>query len=212
LTLPRCSVIQGPAFQRQKFVQSPQGQKISRESQGGCISFRRGVVVDIAAGESNYAIEDSYALPVDVSVVSVYPHAHYLAKEMRGTATLPDGTEKPLIWIKQWDVRWQDQYRFKDPIVLPKGTTLRMRFTYDNSSANPRSPRPPRRVTWGQNSTDEMGALWVEVIPRRSEDGAVLTQDYFRRALAADIASAELQVRNSPKEAAAHNRLALKRG
>ena len=166
--------------------------------------------IDIPAGESNYAIEDSYALPVDVSVVSVYPHAHYLAKEMRGTATLPDGTEKPLIWIKQWDVRWQDQYRFKDPIVLPMGTTLRMRFTYDNSSANPRSPRPPRRVTWGQNSTDEMGALWVEVIPRRSEDGAVLTQDYFRRALATDIASAELQVRNNPKQAAAHNRLALK--
>ena len=166
--------------------------------------------IDIPSGESNYAIEDSYALPVDVSVVSVYPHAHYLAKEMRGTATLPDGTEKPLIWIKQWDVRWQDQYRFKDPIVLPKGTTLRMRFTYDNSSANARSPRPPRRVTWGQNSTDEMGALWVEVIPRRSEDGAVLTQDYFRRAIATDIASAELQVRNNPKDAAAHNRLALK--
>ena len=40
-------------------------------------------------------------LPVDVSAVSVYPHAHYLAKEMRGTATLPDGTEKPLIWIRQ---------------------------------------------------------------------------------------------------------------
>jgi tetratricopeptide (TPR) repeat protein len=166
--------------------------------------------IDIPAGDANYAIEDSYVLPVDVSAVSVYPHAHYLAKEMRGTATLPDGSEKPLIWIKQWDIRWQDQYRFKDPIVLPKGTTLRMRFTYDNSPANLRSPRPARRVTWGQNSTDEMGALWIEVIPRRSEDAAVLTQDYFRRALAADIASAELQVRNNPKDPAAHNRLALK--
>ena len=114
------------------------------------------------------------------------------------------------IWIRRWDIRWQDQYRYKDPIVLPKGTTLRMRFTYDNSAANARSPRPPRRVTWGQNSTDEMGALWVEVIPRRSEDAAVLTQDYFRRALATDIASAELQVRNNPKDPAAHNRLALK--
>ncbi len=128
--------------------------------------------IDIPAGEANYVVEDSYVLPVDVSVVSVYPHAHYLAKEMRGTATLPDGTEKPLIWIKRWDIRWQDQYRYKDPMVLPKGTTLRMRFTYDNSEANARSPRPARRVTWGQNSTDEMGALWVEVIPRRSEDAA----------------------------------------
>jgi tetratricopeptide (TPR) repeat protein len=166
--------------------------------------------IDIPAGEANYAIEDSYVLPVDVSAVSVYPHAHYLAKEMRGTATLPDGSEKPLVWIKRWDIRWQDQYRFKDPIALPMGTTLRMRFTYDNSPANTRSPRPPRRVVWGQNSTDEMGALWVEVIPRRGEDAAVLTRDYFRRALATDIASAELQVRNNPKDPAAHNRLALK--
>ncbi len=166
--------------------------------------------IDIPAGDAHYAIEDSYVLPVDVSAVSVYPHAHYLAREMRGTATLPDGTEKPLIWIKHWDIRWQDQYRYKDPLVLPKGTTLRMRFTYDNSPANARSPRPPRRVAWGQNSTDEMGALWVEVIPRRSEDAAVLSQDYFRRALATDLASAELQVRNNPKDPAAHNRLALK--
>ena len=166
--------------------------------------------IDIAAGDSSYLIEDSYVLPVDVSAVSVYPHAHYLAREMRGTATLPDGTEKPLLWIKQWDVRWQDQYRFKYPLALPAGTTLRMRFTYDNSEANPRSPRPSRRVGWGQNSTDEMGALWVEVIPRRTEDAAVLTRDYYQRALATDIASAEMQARNSPREAAAHNRLALK--
>ena len=166
--------------------------------------------IDIPAGEPNYVVEDSYLLPVDVSAVSVYPHAHYLAKEMRGTATLPDGSEKPLIWIKQWDIRWQDQYRYKDPVMLPRGTTLRMRFTYDNSAANARSPRPPRKVTWGQNATDEMGALWVEVIPRNSTDAAVLTQDYFRRALATDIASAEMQVKNDPRNPAAHNRLALK--
>jgi tetratricopeptide (TPR) repeat protein len=166
--------------------------------------------IDIPAGEPNYVIEDSYVLPVDVSVVSVYPHAHYLAKEMRGAATLPDGSVKPLLWIKRWDIRWQDQYRYKDPMTLPRGTTLRMRFTYDNSTANPRSPRPARRVTWGQNATDEMGALWVEVIPRNSGDAATLTQDYFRRALATDIASAEMQVRNDPGNAAAHNRLALK--
>ena len=166
--------------------------------------------IDIPAGEPNYVVEDSYLLPVDVSAVSVYPHAHYLAKDVRGTATLPDGSEKPLIWIKQWDIRWQDQYRYKEPVMLPRGTTLRMRFTYDNSAANARSPRPPRKVTWGQNATDEMGALWVEVIPRNSTDAAVLTQDYFRRALATDIASAEMQVKNDPRNPAAHNRLALK--
>jgi Flp pilus assembly protein TadD len=166
-------------------------------------------VIDIPAGAANHVVEDSYVLPVDVSAVSVYPHAHYLAREMRGTATLPDGTVKPLLLIKQWDVRWQDQYRYREPVALPKGTRLHMRFTYDNSDANRRSPKPPRRVIWGQHSTDEMAALWVEVIPQRSEDATVLTRDYFQRAQSADLASAELRVRVNPRDAAAHNALAI---
>jgi Flp pilus assembly protein TadD len=167
--------------------------------------------IDIPAGDSNYVIEDSYVLPVDVDAVSVYPHAHYLAKEMTGTATLPDGTMTSLIRIRQWDVRWQDQYRFRTPISLPRGTTLRMRFTYDNSETNKNNRHaPPQRVRWGPQSTDEMGALWLEVIPRDPNGARALTRDYFRRALLADTAAAELQARSTPTDAAAHNRLAMK--
>ena len=96
--------------------------------------------IDIPAGDANYVVEDSYVLPADVEAVSIYPHAHYLAKEMRGTATLPDGSERPLIWIRQWDFRWQDRYRYRSPLFLPQGTRLSMRFTYDNSAANPNNP------------------------------------------------------------------------
>ena len=167
--------------------------------------------IDIAAGDANYVVEDQYVLPADVDALSVYPHAHYLAKEMRGTATLPDGGTTDLIWIRRWDVRWQDQYRYRTPVFLPKGTTLRMRFTYDNSAGNPNNRhRPPQRVAWGPLSTDEMGALWLEVVPRRNEDVSVLAADYARRALHADIASAELQVQHRPTDAAAHDSLALK--
>jgi Flp pilus assembly protein TadD len=167
--------------------------------------------IDIPAGEASYLVEDSYVLPADVEAVSIYPHAHYLAKEMRATATLPNGTVTPLIWIKQWDVRWQDQYRFRSPVFLPKGTTLRMRFTYDNSASNPRQRnRPPQRVRWGARSTDEMGALWLEVIPRSAEEAGLLVADFNRRGLAADIAGAEQQVRTSPAEPAAHTRLGIK--
>jgi Flp pilus assembly protein TadD len=167
--------------------------------------------IDIPAGQADYTVEDRYVLPADVEAVSVYPHAHYLAKEMRGTATLPDGTMKDLIWIRNWSVRWQDQYRYRTPIALPKGTTLHMRFTYDNSAANPNNRfHPPRRVQWGPLSTDEMGALWLEVVPRRREDAAVLARDYETRALNADIASAELKVRSHGDDAPARNRLATK--
>ncbi len=159
--------------------------------------------IDIPAGQADYAIDDRYVLPADVDVLSVYPHAHYLAKEMKGTATLPDGTVKPLIWIRSWDFRWQDQYRYVDPLFLPKGTTIAMHFTYDNSDGNPRNPHhPAQRVKWGPQSSDEMGALWLEVLPRRDEDVAALTRDYEERSLRADIAGAEMQVGTSPRRSA----------
>jgi Tfp pilus assembly protein PilF len=164
--------------------------------------------IDLAAGEANYVVQDSYVLPVDVDAVSVYPHAHYLGKEMRGTATLPDGSQTDLVWIRQWDIRWQDRYRYQSPLFLPRGTRLSMRFTYDNSAANPRNPtRPPQHVRAGPRSIDEMAQLWLEVVPRRAEDAAVLNADYMRRTLLANIAGAELNVRVDPR-AAAHTLLA----
>jgi tetratricopeptide (TPR) repeat protein/mono/diheme cytochrome c family protein len=167
--------------------------------------------IAIPAGEPNYVVEDSYVLPVDVEAVSIYPHAHYLGKEMRGTATLPDGSRKDLLWIRRWDFRWQDRYRYRSPVFLPRGTRLSMRFTYDNSAANPSNRNnPPQRVRSGPRSTDEMGHLWIEVVPRRMEDAAVLNADFVRRSLAAAIASAELDVRLEPQVGAAHNVLATR--
>ena len=167
--------------------------------------------IAIPAGEPNYVVEDSYVLPVDVDAVSVYPHAHYLGKEMRGTATLPDGSQQDLLWIRQWDFRWQDRYRYRSPVFLPRGTRLSMRFTYDNSAANRNNRHdPPQRVRSGPRSIDEMGQLWIEVVPRRAEDTAVLNADFVRRSLEAAIASAELDVRLDPQVAAAHNVLATR--
>jgi len=165
--------------------------------------------IDIPAGDANYAVEDSYVLPVDVDALSVYPHAHYLGKEMRGTATFPDGSQTDLVWIRQWDIRWQDRYRYQSPLFLPRGTRLSMRFTYDNSAANPRNPtRPPQHVRAGPRSVDEMAQLWLEVVPRRAEDAAVLNTDYMRRAVLANVAGAELNARVDAGAAAAHNLLA----
>ncbi|HUK32351.1 MAG TPA: tetratricopeptide repeat protein [Vicinamibacterales bacterium] len=167
--------------------------------------------IDIPAGDSAYVVEDSYTLPADVDAISIYPHAHYLAKDMQATATLPDGTTRWLLWIKAWDFRWQDQYHYAAPVPLPAGTRLSMRITYDNSAANPRNPhQPPQRVVWGPKSSDEMGAFWLEVQPRRSEDLAVLMREYEERSLKADIAGAEMQVRTSPNDPTAHNFLATK--
>jgi hypothetical protein len=121
--------------------------------------------IDIPAGQERYTLQDSFVIPIDVKAFSVGAHAHYLGKEMKLTATLPDGAVKTLLWIKDWDFSWQERYRFKDVVSLPKGTKLDAMVSYDNSAANKRNPsRPPVRVTWGEESTDEMGSIGLQVV------------------------------------------------
>ena len=162
--------------------------------------------IDIPAGEAAYTVTDEYRLPADVDVLSVYPHAHYLAKDIKGVATLPDGTTKWLVWIKDWNFNWQDEYSYAKPVFLPKGTTLAMRYVYDNSAANPRNPhRPPTQVTYGPRSTDEMGDLWLQVLPSRRADARVLADDYVERELRANVVGAERMVRSKPRDLEALN-------
>ena len=77
--------------------------------------------IDIPAGDAHYVVTDSYTLPVDVEVEAVQPHAHYRARDVRGEATLPDGSTKRLIDIADWDFRWQHVYRFVTPLQLAEG-------------------------------------------------------------------------------------------
>jgi tetratricopeptide (TPR) repeat protein/mono/diheme cytochrome c family protein len=166
--------------------------------------------IDIAPGEKTYVTTDAFVLPVDVEVTAVQPHAHYRAKEVVGTASLPDGTTRPLIYISDWDYRWQHVYRYITPLQLPKGTTLSMRYTYDNSSENPRNPhQPPRRVHWGQRSTDEMGDLWVQMLTRNAGDLQVLNDQIAPKERAEEIVGYEEMIRADPASVALHNDAAL---
>jgi dipeptidyl aminopeptidase/acylaminoacyl peptidase len=79
---------------------------------------------------------------------------------MKVTATLPDGSNVPLVWIPDWDFNWQDFYLYKNPVTLPKGTRIDAALRYDNSGSNRRNPsNPPKRVLWGEQSFDEMGTV-----------------------------------------------------
>lgn len=165
--------------------------------------------IDIPAGQSDYAFEDTYVLPVDVDLFASYPHAHFLGKEMRAVATLPDGTEKPLIWIKNWDFNRQDTYWYREPVFLPQGTTLWMRYTYDNSADNENNPnRPPQRVIYGPRSSDEMGELLLTVTPRNQRDLDILRADYGRKSTARGIAGYRQMLEHHPDDAATHYLLA----
>jgi Flp pilus assembly protein TadD len=160
-------------------------------------------MLDIPAGEKNFLVSDDFTLPVDASVLAIYPHAHYLGKDLLGFATLPDGTKKTLIHIGNWDLNWQAVYRYSQPVDLPAGTTISMRFTYDNSADNIRNPsQPPKRVVAGNRASDEMAHLWLQVLPKESADGASDPRVAIQEALALH------HIQNDPGDFEAHYNLA----
>ena len=149
-------------------------------------------------------------LPVDVEVLAVQPHAHYLAREVTGIATLPDGTTRTLISIADWDLRWQHVYRYQTPVPLPKGTTVSMRYRYDNSAANPRNPAvPPVRVPWGQQSREEMGDLWLQVATKTPAERQLLDQTFRAKWMATDAIGLESLIQRDPDRAALRDDIAV---
>jgi hypothetical protein len=146
--------------------QSRLGLKFSKEppTKGLTLYVLGNQKIDIPPGDNHYVVKSSGILPMDVEAIAVFPHAHYLAKDMKVDAHLPDGTLVPLIWIQDWDFNWQGAYRYASPVKLPKGTRLEMQYTYDNSAANPHNPsNPPQEVKFGEQTTNEMAFAFVSV-------------------------------------------------
>ena len=151
--------------------------------------------LNIPAGVRDFVVCDEYRLPEDAHLLAIYPHAHYLGTLLKGTATLPDGTRRELIRIPHWDLNWQGVYRYQQWLLLPKGILVQMEFHYDNSAGNPSNPfHPPRDVQAGNEATDEMGHLWLQLLPVGDGD--------HRRAFQESMA--RHRIARDPRDAAAH--------
>jgi tetratricopeptide (TPR) repeat protein len=131
-------------------------------------------LLNIPPGEKHFLVTDEFTLPVNVSVLAIYPHAHYLGKDLQATVKLPGGRSETLIHIPDWNLNWQAVYRYAQPVKLPKGATISMKFVYDNSEDNVRNPNdPPQRVIAGNRAVDEMAHLWLQVLPENSAQANV---------------------------------------
>ncbi len=138
--------------------------------------------IDIPAGASRYTVTDQFELPAPVRGYLVGGHAHYICREMKMVAKLPDGTERTLLQIDDWDLDWQGQYTFQKPVDLPQGTILKTTLVYDNSDNNPQNPfYPPRRVTWGEQSTDEMGSMTLTAVAKSQQGEAAIKMAYHAK-------------------------------
>jgi tetratricopeptide (TPR) repeat protein/mono/diheme cytochrome c family protein len=148
------------------------------------IQLDRDGALNIPPGDPDFVVTDRFTLPLDADALAVYPHAHYFGHILESYAILPSGERKQLILIRHWDPKWQAVYNYREPVFLPKGTVLVMRWHYDNSAGNPRNPhRPPRRVFSGNQSTDEMAHLSFQLLPREPGQRGVLEEALMRHQL-----------------------------
>lgn len=158
------------------FAKKPPARIMTRIQMPPAYSLFSGL--DIPAGEKDFVIRDSYTLPVAVDAVGLGAHAHYLGKQMKMTATLPGGEVKTLLRIKDWDFAWQDRYYFQELVALPRETRLDTEIRWDNSATNPRNPaNPPVRVTWGEESRDEMGSISLIAVAHEESERTALQKD-----------------------------------
>jgi len=127
--------------------------------------------IDIAPGVKHYKRTDTFTVPVDYEVRSVWAHMHLIGREVKVWAELPNKKTIQLLWIDDWNFNWQDTYLYEKSFVLPKGTVIKAEFVWDNSADNPRNPSsPPVRVFNGEQSADEMGGLIIGGRPVYSWD------------------------------------------
>jgi len=175
---------------------------------GTAVAFKlplNSYTIEVPAGVTNYMVTDSFVLPVDLEIRGVLPHAHYVCRQMKGYAELPNGARQWLISIPEWDFNWQGDYQFVTPVQLPKGAKVVMEYTYDNSTNNARNPNnPPQLVRYGMNSTDEMGELWLQVIMKTQQDLAALQRAMQPKLLSDTILASEMLLRQNPRDARAH--------
>lgn len=131
--------------------------------------------VSIPAGDADYWRHFYMDVTNDLDLIDIAAHMHYIGQTVKVVATLPDGSVKPLLMIKDWDIRWQNVYVYRKPVFIPKGSRIDAWYSFDNSKDNPANPfNPPVDMGWGWASDEEMAEIYLTVFPR----GGFMGQDW----------------------------------
>jgi mono/diheme cytochrome c family protein len=129
----------------------------------------------LPAGTPNTQVDAQMTFNQDTILWSVLPHTHVRGREWKVEVTYPDGRKEVVLAVPKYDFNWQTDYVFKEPLRLPKGTTLKTMAWYDNSSANKSNPDPSVDVHWGEQTWEEMQftalTMTIEPQPARPTGG-----------------------------------------
>ena len=116
----------------------------------------------IPASAESHRVTSCFTLPKDVIAVAYTAHMHFRGKSMMSKAIYPDGREQVLMYVPNYDFRWQETYFLKKQFLLPKGTKLMTVAYFDNSKYNFQNPDPSKSIRWGEPSDEEMMGFWLQ--------------------------------------------------
>lgn len=105
---------------------------------------------------NEYVAQGQLRLDEDVLLFSMNPHMHYRGSWFKYEAKYPDGTSETLLSVPFYDFNWQTSYELATPKRIPAGTTITATGAWDNSPGNPANPDAEARVTFGEQTFDEM--------------------------------------------------------
>jgi peroxiredoxin len=128
-------------------------EEVTHEVMGGAVgdlAFR------ITPNDANYKVTAKKLFLKDTLLVGMNPHMHVRGKSFRYELELPDGSHEILLDVPRYDFNWQLWYLLKQPKLIPKGSRMICTAYFDNSADNPANPDPSKRVTWGEQTWDEM--------------------------------------------------------
>ncbi|MBU1375135.1 MAG: hypothetical protein KKE02_20295 [Alphaproteobacteria bacterium] len=162
----------GIAFQNHY---TPYGRETVEETQMGIYFYPKGqepkyvlrtfgifdFSIVIPPGEE-YHHEQAYIdVPKEMILYGLTPHAHHRGGSVNVSVRYPNGKEQMLLAMPRYDFNWQYEYFLKTPLKVPAGSKVITKWTFDNSSRNPANPDPKREIKWGEQSSEEMLALYL---------------------------------------------------
>ncbi len=127
----------------------------------------------IPAGEADvmhaFEFDPTLVLGGEFTLFTASMHQHNLGSANRASLVRADGGDECLLQIDDWNFHWQGSYALRQPTQVRPGDKLRVECHWDNSPQNQPSvggeQMPPRTVSWGEGTGDEMCIGFFYVAP-----------------------------------------------
>ena len=100
----------------------------------------------------------------DAKILSLLPTCTSGGRRSSAVKVDPDGKKEVLLDVPAYDFGWQTSYLLKEPLLVKKGTRIKVYARYDNSANNPANPDPKRNVRFGEQTWQECPSAYVDYV------------------------------------------------